>query len=104
MERNPSMIAAYPLTWPAGWPRTSAGDHTHGKFGSRRTRPGASYARTEDVTITEATQRVLEELQRMGIDRQDVVISTNVRTRLDGLPRSGEREPNDSGAAAYWQD
>src|SRR3546814_20391176 len=35
---------------------------------------------------------------------QDTIISTNVRTRLDGLPRSGEREPNDSGAAVYWEE
>lgn len=40
----------------------------------------------------------------MGVERQDVVISTNVRTRLDGLPRSGEREPDDPGAAVYWQE
>jgi hypothetical protein len=40
----------------------------------------------------------------MGVDRQDVVISTNVRTRLDGLPRSGEPEPSDRGAAVYWED
>ncbi len=54
------------------------------------------------VTLSEAIERVLAELLRMGIDRQDVVISTNVRTRLDGLPRSGEPEPDDPGAAVYW--
>lgn len=97
------MIAAYPLQWPAGWPRTHASDHKFGKFGTRKQRPGSSYARTEDVTIMEGVSRVLSELDRMGVDRQDVVISTNVRTRLDGLPRSGEREPNDSGAAVYWE-
>ena len=39
----------------------------------------------------------------MGIDKQDVIISTNVRTRLDGMPQSGERAPEDPGAAVYWQ-
>lgn len=97
------MIAAYPLQWPEGWPRTKAGDHKFGKFGTRERRPGESWARSKDITITEAIGRVLDELARMGIDRQDVVISTNVRTRLDGLPRSGEKEPNDSGAAVYWE-
>jgi hypothetical protein len=97
------MISAYPLSWPTGWPRTHAGDHKFGKFGTKRTPPGSSYARTVDITITEASGRVLDELSRMGINRQDVVISTNVRTRLDGLPRSGEKEPNDSGAAVYWE-
>jgi hypothetical protein len=32
------------------------------------------------------------------------VISTNVRMRLDGLPRSGEKESQDPGAAVYWQE
>jgi hypothetical protein len=98
------MIAAYPLQWPEGWPRTKAGQKKYGKFGTKKTRPGSSYARTEDITITEASTRVLVELERMGIQRQDIVISTNVRTRLDGLPRSGEREPDDSGAAVYWKE
>jgi hypothetical protein len=45
----------------------------------------------------------LLELERMGIGRDEVIVSTNVRTRLDGLPRSGEKEPDDPGAAVYWQ-
>jgi hypothetical protein len=97
------MIAAYPLTWPEGWPRTKPGMQKYGKFGTRKMRSGSTYARTEDLTLTEATTRVLLELERMGIGRQDIVISTNVRLRLDGLPRSGEREPEDGGAAVYWE-
>jgi hypothetical protein len=42
-------------------------------------------------------------MEKMGVSRQDVIISTNVRVRLDGLPRSGEKEPEDPGAAIYWQ-
>ena len=57
-----------------------------------------------DLSVTDAVARVLDELQRMGVDRQDVVISTNVRSRLDGLPRSGEPEPDNPGAAVYWQE
>ena len=38
----------------------------------------------------------------MGIHRDDVVISTNVPVRLDGLPRSVASEPMDPGAAVYW--
>lgn len=48
--------------------------------------------------------RVLAELERMGVTRDDVMISTNLRTRLDGLPRSDQRAPDDPGAAVYWQD
>jgi hypothetical protein len=32
-----------------------------------------------------------------------VSLSTNVALRLDGLPRSGQREPDDPGAAVYFK-
>lgn len=97
------MITAYPLQWPTGWPRAHAGAMRYGKFGTKKTMPGRSYASTVDITIAEATGRVLAELSRMGIDRDDVVISTNLTLRLDGLPRSGQTAPRDAGAAVYWQ-
>ncbi|WP_197091036.1 J domain-containing protein [Herbaspirillum chlorophenolicum] len=53
--------------------------------------------------MNEGVQRVLAELDRMGYTRDDVVISTNVPVRLDGLPRSDRGEPFDSGAAVYWR-
>ena len=33
----------------------------------------------------------------------NVVISSNLRLRLDGLPRSGQREPDDPGVAVYFE-
>lgn len=93
------MIPAFPLQWPAGWPRTPWNLQRYAKFGSKK----GSASRVTDITIAEATQRVLGELGRMGIDRQDVVISTNLAPRLDGLPRSGQAAPRDAGAAVYWQ-
>lgn len=93
------MITAYPLTWPDGWKRTMKNFHKEGKFSSK------SYSgNKQPITVAQATDRVLRELERMGIDLQDVIVSTNVRTRLDGRPRSGEREPDDGGAAVYWQE
>lgn len=41
------------------------------------------------------------ELDRIGA--RDEVLSTNVRVRIDGLPRSGEKEPTDPGAAVYFR-
>jgi len=64
---------------------------------------GKSFLSMTDITIAEATRRVLSELDRMGIDRQDVVISTNLALRLDGLPRSGQSAPRDAGAAVYGE-
>lgn len=95
------MIDAYPLQWPAGWPRTPQAEVRYGRFGTRK----ASTANNSHsaITIAEATKRVLAELSRMGIDRDDIVISTNLLLRLDGLPRSGQPAPHDPGAAVYWQ-
>lgn len=101
------MIEAYPLSWPTGWPRTTSRASAKFSKGERQysSQPGGgSWMRRRDLTVSDGVDRVLAELQRFGVDRQDVVISTNVRTRLDGLPRSGEREPNDPGAAVYWED
>jgi hypothetical protein len=38
----------------------------------------------------------------MGIPDWNVIISTNVPLRLDGMPRS-DKEPGDPGAAVYWK-
>jgi hypothetical protein len=95
---------AYPLLWPEGWPRTHELHRTDGRFNKKESRSGSSYRSARGLTVADGVQRVVTELERFGIDRQDVIISTNVRTRLDGLPRSGEREPSDGGAAVYWQD
>lgn len=102
------MISAFPLQWPTGWPRLSAYQRKDATFskGERQhssTPGGASWLRRRDLTVTDGVERVLKALQLMGIDRQDVVVSTNVRTRLDGLPRSGERKPEDPGVAVYWE-
>ncbi len=95
-------INAYPLTWPVGWKRHTA--KQHGKFGKKQTPSGASWARTVDLTINEALQRVLDELGRMGMRRDDIIISSNLKLRLDGLPRSDQAAPADTGVAVYWED
>jgi len=96
--------ARYPLQWPLGWKRTLPGQRQRGTFAKRGYSSSGSYRPLNDVTVAEACGRLLAELKRMGISDQDVVISTNVRTRLDGLPYSNEREPEDPGAAVYWRD
>ena len=98
------MVEAYPLCWPEGWKRTKRAERRNAKFGRSVQVEGRSWKSKQDLTVTQALSRVLEQLERMGIDRQEVVISTNIRTRLDGMPRSGEREPEDRGAAVYWRE
>jgi hypothetical protein len=104
-------MQAYPLSWPEGWKRTPDQERKAGHFSKKQQgtteRP---WQTTKKLSIIEALDRVLYQVERIHansgrwIDRQDVIISTNVRTRLDGLPRSGEREPLDPGAAVYWRD
>lgn len=84
-------IQRFPLQWPAGWRRSKS--HSRASF--------SSFKRA--LSVADGAGRVLGVLDKMGIRDTDVVISTNVPTRLDGLPRSDKAEPADSGAAAYWQ-
>lgn len=98
-------MTRYPLSWPEGWPRIAATYRQPGRFSKKVfARPDSSYRSNRDLTISDGVNRVLAELERMGIDHQDVIVSTNVPTRLDGLPRSGAAEPADPGVAVYWQE
>lgn len=96
-------ISAYPLQWPTGWKRTQS--RSYGRFSTKQTVTNQyrTYQDSKDITINEATQRVLAALNKMGIGRQDVVISTNIELRLDGLPKSGQAQPQDPGVAVYWE-
>lgn len=91
-------ISSHPLSWPAGWPR--AGQRVRARFGRVSHSQWKQQVRLE---VFDGVQRVLGELQRLGVDRGDIIVSTNVPSRLDGLPRSGTAEPKDPGAAVYWR-
>lgn len=95
-------ISRFPLQWPIGWERTQLAHRTIGRFGKAERSGGYPYKK--DVTLYDAAGRLLQELQRMGIHPDDVVLSTNVPTRLDGMPRSDAKAPADPGAAVYWLD
>jgi hypothetical protein len=99
-------VTRYPLSWPAGWKRTTS--RQHGKFNRKETdhhrRPdGSTYTRqiTRDLTVANAVARLQAELDRLGAS--DAVISTNLRLRLDGLPRSDQGDPGDPGVALYFR-
>lgn len=104
------MIDAYPLHWPAGWPRTPSADRARARF-NRSERAYSSFVGADgkrsswmtkrDLTVSMALGRVQQELERLRA--ADVVVSTNVELRNDGLPRSGRRAPDDPGVAVYWK-
>jgi hypothetical protein len=99
---------AFPLQWPAGKPRTPAGRRERGRFSKRVTKTFGrsdgsdySYSAKSDITLADSIRRLQAELDRLGARMP--VVSTNLELRLDGLPRGGQRKPNDPGAAVYFQ-
>jgi hypothetical protein len=83
----------YPLQWPEGWKRTQSYQRKTATF----SRQGKA------LTVFDGVQRVLDELQRLGVHQDDVIVSTNLQTRLDGLPRSNQARPYDPGVCVYWK-
>lgn len=81
--------SAFPLSWPPGRKRTEPHRRAVAKFGQR------SFAVARD--------ELLAELKRLGGVRQ-IVLSTNVELRQDGLPYAGRRAPDDPGVALYFVD
>jgi hypothetical protein len=97
---------AFPLAWPDGWRRLPPADRKRAQFhgGERKYyQSGGSYIQKRPLTVNEAITRVLRELSALGVLDGDAIVSTNLKVRLDGLPRSDQREPDDPGVAVYWQ-
>lgn len=97
-------IQAYPLQWPAGWPRTK--NRQRAKFstkGNSAPNPFSGYRAARQLSVSDGLGRVGYELERLGVQSFNVIISSNIELRLDGLPRSGRPEPLDPGAAVYWR-
>lgn len=79
----------YPLTWPAGQPRTRNPQQS-------RFRNVEGYR----PDIRKARAAVIRELELLGADR--VSISTNSATRRDGDWSEARQVMTDKGAAVYW--
>jgi hypothetical protein len=88
----------YPLTWPVGWPRTDPG---HREFGRFKSASGGQYPK--EISVSQALGRIYHELKLMGYADYCIIVSTNVPTRNDGLPRSGQKAPDDPGVAVYFR-
>lgn len=80
---------AYPLQWPAGRKRTDSWRRENAKF---------------DVTFTRARDNIVAEIGRLAGRYPDpqLVISTNIALRRDGLPLANQRQPDDPGVAVYF--
>lgn len=91
-------VEAFPLAWPVGTARTPANKRQRARFCSA-TR-SAGWKRQSELTIYVGICRIREAVEHLVA--ANLVISTNVPTRLDGLPYSKSREPDDPGVAVYF--
>lgn len=98
-------VEAYPLTWPAGWRRTSPERRARSKFHTTEFMPNTFGAgsKKKPLTVSQAIDRVARELQALNAWTTDTVISTNVPVQRSGLPYSNQKQPSDPGVAVYWR-
>lgn len=75
---------AFPLYWPEGWKRTKYRKNSAFKI--------SHFGKARDF--------LLGEVRRMG--GKNIVLSTNIALRNDGLPYANQRNPDDPGVAVYF--
>jgi hypothetical protein len=93
----------YPLCWPANWKRNAnRAPAQFGKVNLIRSPEAPSYGGKSRLSMPAAIDRIADELRRMGIKEENVIVSTNVPLNLSGFPRGDRGEPSDPGAAIYW--
>lgn len=80
---------SYPLHWPEGWIRARSTPR-RAPFGVGK-------------TLAQVRDDLFKELRLLGADLSGVIISSNVLLRADGLPRSGQPQPQDRGVAVYFK-
>lgn len=99
---NDRDITNFPLAWPAKQTRTETSKRKRAAFFSR-IRRGYSYGADRKHSIAESARELELEIKRMG--GRDMIISSNLKIKSNGLPYSGQRNPDDSGVAVYfnWQ-
>lgn len=79
-------IDSFPLTWPQGWVRSKVKKKSAFK-----------------TTFAKARDELFRELKLMGVGDWNVILSTNIPLRNDGLPYAGQKNPQDSGVAVYFK-
>lgn len=89
-----SDITNFPLAWPVGRPRTR--NRRRALFGTRGEGIGK-----RAITISAALDRLRDQVALLGA--KDLVVSTNIPTRQDGLPFARARVPDDPGVAVYFR-
>ena len=78
---------AYPLYWPEGWPRAKSHQVKRARFG--------------DHSVAEGRRVIADQVRLFG--GRDLIVSSNLELRLDGNPRSNQRQPADRGVAIFFK-
>lgn len=86
---------AYPLCWPAGWPRTPRCERVCGAF-------KGSLDSVRRALIYEIDLLTLGRNASRFTNRHLIVISTNYPIRRDGELYASAKEPDDPGVAVYF--
>jgi len=89
------MSESYPLHWPVGWKR--CGHRTGAKFTTTKASLGRA---KQKLSIRDGIRRVIDELGRMGVKADDVIISHNVKPHIMDTQGSNVSDP---GVAVYWK-
>jgi hypothetical protein len=79
-------IDSYPLCWPTGWKR---------ELTRKRSVFKTSFER--------ARVQLFKELKLLGVGDWNVVLSTNIPLRRDGMPYANIAAPQDPGVAVYFR-
>lgn len=78
---------SYPLYWPEGWPRAKSHQVKRARFG--------------DHSVNEGRRVLADQVRLFG--GRDLIISSNLELRLDGNPRSNQKQPSDRGVAVFFE-
>lgn len=81
-------IDSYPLAWPTGWVRTKA--RTASRF-------------SNNFSFDRIRVLLFNELKLLRVNNWNIILSTNLPLRKDGMPYSGQANPTDSGVAVYFR-
>lgn len=93
---------SYPLCWPEGWPRVPMNERQDSRFiHGGRVNGIYAYSNRRRYSMDEASRLLIGELERLGAD--SMILSTNTKLKLNGLPYSNLSTPADSGAAVYFK-
>lgn len=87
------MIEAYPLYWPEGRKRRARHERENARF-------DMSFARARDEVIRQI-ELMCGKYEWMRREA-DLIISTNLPLRRDGLPLASARPPDDPGVSVYF--